>query len=69
VFLARGLAPCDAAPEQHEVFESRWVPLADAVSMASDGRLQDAKTITGLIWAHTRLRTEQQTGNRVERAV
>jgi len=69
VFLARGLAPCDAAPEQHEVFESRWVPLAEAVSMASDGRLQDAKTITGLIWAHTRLRTEQQAERRGEGVV
>ena len=61
VFMARGLAPCEAAHEQHEVFETRWVPLSDeAVSLASDGRLQDAKTIIGLVWATTRLQAEKQ---------
>ncbi len=60
VFLARGLAPCDSTPEQHEVFETRWVPLVEAVSLASDGRLQDAKTIIGLVWAKTRLQAEMQ---------
>jgi ADP-ribose pyrophosphatase len=65
VFLARDLAPCAAAPESHEVFETSWVPLDEAASLASDGRLQDAKTITGLIWAHTRLQAEK----RAEQAV
>jgi 8-oxo-dGTP pyrophosphatase MutT (NUDIX family) len=60
VFLARGLTPCESAPEQHEVFEAHWLPLADALAQASDGRLQDAKTITGLLWASTRLRQERQ---------
>jgi ADP-ribose pyrophosphatase len=59
VFLARGLAPCDAAPEQHEVFEARWVPLAEAAALAADGRLQDAKTIIGLTWAQARLWAER----------
>jgi len=60
VFLARGLTPCDAAPERHEVFERRWVPMAEAAALAADGRLQDAKTIIGLIWAQTRLQAEQR---------
>lgn len=60
VFLARGLSPCNAAPEEHEVFEARWVPLTEAAALAADGRLQDAKTIIGLIWVHTRLQAERQ---------
>lgn len=65
VFLARGLAPCEASPEQHEVLETRWVPLAEAFSQAADGRLQDAKSIIGLVWALARLQVEQ----RAEQAV
>ncbi len=60
VFLARDLAPCEAAPEQHEVFETRWIPLGEAVSLASNSGLQDAKTIIGLVWAQTRLQLEKQ---------
>lgn len=59
IFLARGLSPCESGAEPHEVFESRWVPLDDAASEAADGRLQDAKSIIGLFWAHTRLQAEK----------
>lgn len=59
VFLARDLAPCDPDPGQHEVFETRWVPLTEAVSLAAAGRLQDAKSIIGLLWARARLQAEQ----------
>jgi len=62
VFLARGLAPCDSAPETHEVLEARWVPMAEAAAMAATGRLQDAKTTIGLIWAGTRLQAEKRAG-------
>jgi 8-oxo-dGTP pyrophosphatase MutT (NUDIX family) len=62
VFLARGLVPCAAAPEQHEVLEVHWLPLEQALAQASDGSLRDAKTITGLLWAATRIRQEQQHG-------
>jgi 8-oxo-dGTP pyrophosphatase MutT (NUDIX family) len=65
VFLARVLSPCGAAPEEHEVFETRWIPLTEAAAQAADGRLQDAKTITGLIWAQTRLRAEKRAGQTV----
>jgi ADP-ribose pyrophosphatase len=60
VYLARGLSPCNAGAEAHEVFETRWVPLAEAASLAADGRLQDAKTIIALTWAHTRLQAEKR---------
>jgi 8-oxo-dGTP pyrophosphatase MutT (NUDIX family) len=65
VFLARGLATTGASPGDHEVFETRWVPLAEAASLAGDGRLQDAKTIIALVWAQTRILAEE----RAERAV
>jgi ADP-ribose pyrophosphatase len=61
VFLARGLAPCDSAPEAHEVFEARWVPMAEATALAAAGRLQDAKTTIGLCWARARLQAEKRT--------
>jgi 8-oxo-dGTP pyrophosphatase MutT (NUDIX family) len=60
IFLARGLAVCDAGAEDHEVFETRWVPLAEAAALAADGRLQDAKTIAGLVWAQTRVQAEKR---------
>lgn len=60
VFLARELAVCDAGAEPHEVFETRWVPLAEAAAQAANGSLQDAKTIAGLIWAHTHVQAEKR---------
>jgi ADP-ribose pyrophosphatase len=62
VYLARDLSLCDAEAEANEVFETRWVPLAEAVCLAADGRLQDAKTIVALTWAHTRLQVEKRDG-------
>jgi ADP-ribose pyrophosphatase len=58
VYLARGLAPCDSAPEAHEVLEVRWVPLSEALALAAGGKLPDAKTTIGLCWAGTRLQAE-----------
>jgi ADP-ribose pyrophosphatase len=56
LFLARGLAPADAQPEEHEVFEASWVPLEEAVDLAARGQLRDAKSLIGLLWARERLR-------------
>jgi len=55
VFLARELHPATAVPEDHEVFEVRWVPLADAVAMAKSGQIRDGKTVIGLLWADAAL--------------
>jgi len=56
LFLARGLAPADAQPEEHEVFEASWVPFDEAVDLAARGELRDAKSLIGLLWARERLR-------------
>ncbi len=55
LYLARDLSPTRARPEEHEVFEARWVPLAEAVGLATGGSLRDAKTLVGLLWARERL--------------
>jgi 8-oxo-dGTP pyrophosphatase MutT (NUDIX family) len=54
LFLAQDLAPVDATPEDHEVLEASWVPLQDALDLAASGRMQDAKTLIGLLWARER---------------
>ena len=56
LFLARDLVPTPAQPEEHEVFEARWLPLDEAVALAAGGPLQDAKTLIGLLWAREKLR-------------
>lgn len=58
LYLARDLVPTSAQPEEHEVFEARWVPLDEAARMAGSGRLQDAKSLIGLLWAREKLRAE-----------
>lgn len=57
LFLARELTATDARPEEHEVFEASWLPLDEAVALAAGGRLQDAKSLIGLLWARERLRS------------
>jgi ADP-ribose pyrophosphatase len=56
LFLARDLVATPPQPEEHEVFEARWLPLDEAVTLAASGQLQDAKTLIGLLWARERLR-------------
>jgi ADP-ribose pyrophosphatase len=51
LFLARGLEAVDATPEAHEVLEVDWLPLAEALEMAMDGRIRDGKTLVGLFRA------------------
>jgi ADP-ribose pyrophosphatase len=50
LFLARGLRPGAAQPEDDEVIELKLVPLEKAVSMIFKGTIQDAKTIAGVLW-------------------
>jgi len=56
LFLARDLTAADAQPGEHEVFEARWIPLDEATELAASGRLQDAKSLIGLLWAREKLR-------------
>ena len=51
VFLARDLVAVGASPEEHEVFETRWVPLRDAAARAARGEIQDGKSLVGIFWA------------------
>jgi len=55
LFLAMDLTPVDARPEEHEVFETSWIPLDEAVELAARGQLHDAKSLIGLFWARDRL--------------
>jgi ADP-ribose pyrophosphatase len=57
LYLARDLDPVDARPEEHEVFEARWLPLEEATAMAARGELKDGKSIVGLLWAQAALGT------------
>jgi ADP-ribose pyrophosphatase len=50
IFLARGLRAGLAQPEADEVIEVSFVPLKKAVEMVMKDRVQDAKTISGVLW-------------------
>jgi ADP-ribose pyrophosphatase len=50
IYLARGLRLGKAQPEDDEVIEISMVPLRKAVEMIMDGEIQDAKTISGILW-------------------
>ena len=55
LFLARDLDHTARDPQQDEVIEVHWLPLEDAAAMALDGRIQDSKTIAGLLRARHRI--------------
>ncbi len=48
LFLAGDLAPAAAMPEDDEFIEVVRIPMAVALSMTTDGRITDAKTICAL---------------------
>jgi ADP-ribose pyrophosphatase len=50
IFLATGLRAGTAQPEDDEVIEIHFVPLTKAVRMVLQGKIQDAKTISGVLW-------------------
>lgn len=56
LFLATGLSAATARPEEHEVLEIHWKPLAEAVRMAQAGELRDAKSVVGVFRAAELLR-------------
>ncbi len=47
-YLATDLQPVATAHEAEEVIEIHWLDFAEALRMARDGRISDAKTIVGL---------------------
>jgi len=50
IYLATGLRPGTAQPEEDEVIETRFFPLSAAVKMVMTGRIHDGKTISGVLW-------------------
>lgn len=56
IFLAMELTPTTQNLEEDELIDIEQIPLAEAVRMARDGRIEDAKTIVGLIIAAEKLR-------------
>lgn len=51
LYLAQDLKTVPAAAEEHEVFEVHWLPWAEALRMATEGEIEDAKTLAGLLRA------------------
>lgn len=49
-FLARDLEQVGHARDHDEFLEVMRVPFAEALAMVGDGRIDDAKTVTGLLW-------------------
>jgi ADP-ribose pyrophosphatase len=50
VYLARGLRPGAAQPEEDEVIEIKFFPLSAALRLVMAGHMQDGKTISGILW-------------------
>ena len=50
IYLAQGLKAGRAQPEKDERIETRFFPLSEAKQMALNGRIRDAKTISGILW-------------------
>ena len=50
LYVARGLRPGPAALEPGEQIETWVVPWAEAMRMAFDGSIEDAKTLIGLLY-------------------
>ena len=55
LYLARGLRPGTAQPEEDEVIEIKFFPLSTAVRMVMSGRIHDGKTISGVLWLSQKL--------------
>ncbi len=50
VYMARGLQRGTARPEEDEVISKRMYPVSQAARMVGKGVIQDAKTISGILW-------------------
>lgn len=53
LFIARGLTPVGSGPalEDDEMLDVERIRLSDAIAMAADGRITDAKTVASLLRA------------------
>ena len=48
IFLAEGLTPGQAAPEEDESLELQFVPLSELLRLIGDGKILDGKTIVSI---------------------
>jgi ADP-ribose pyrophosphatase len=60
VYLAEGLHPGIAQPEEDENIAKRFFPLAQAARMATTGVIRDAKTIASILWLDHACRAKKQ---------
>jgi ADP-ribose pyrophosphatase len=63
LFLARGLTFGERSLDQDEFLEPFKLPFAQALEMAADGRINDAKTVAALFRADRLMRKEREDGN------
>jgi 8-oxo-dGTP pyrophosphatase MutT (NUDIX family) len=49
LYLATGLSPASAEPEENEIFDVQWWPFARAVEAAARGEITDANTLVGIL--------------------
>jgi ADP-ribose diphosphatase len=50
IYVARGLKPGKAQPEEDEFITKRLFKLSDAMKMVLSGKILDAKTVAGVLW-------------------
>jgi ADP-ribose pyrophosphatase len=65
IYLARGLQPGTAQPEDDEVIEIQLLPIKKAVSLVLKGTIQDAKTIAGVLWLDRQVRKNSRKNARL----
>ncbi|MFO0449962.1 MAG: NUDIX domain-containing protein [Pseudomonadota bacterium] len=55
LYLARDLEAIPPRPEIEDVFETRWIPLREALAWAARGEIEDGKSAVALLRAAARL--------------
>ena len=58
LYLARGLTQAEHKLDDDEFLEVLHVPVIEAMTWIRDGRITEAKAVTGLLWAEKMLRGE-----------
>lgn len=61
-YLATGLTSCPTRHESEEVIEVHWLPFGEAVAMAMQGDIFDAKSVIGLCRARTQWQAAMAAG-------
>ena len=59
VFLAEGLVPGEATPEEDELLEVVLVPLSEVLRMIDEGKILDGKTLVS-VQLYARMRTKKK---------